>query len=446
MPRPLAAAALLASALAAAGCSKNDACSAENQKAGVLATTRDLYLYLDLLPATIDPTPYPGPAELLEALTATARAQNMDRGWSHLSTASGTQQLFGDGQSVGWGIVTLTRGTQLFLAQVVGGSAAADAGFVRGDEILSIGPDAGSLVPAADLIAAGTLGDAFGPSTAGVSRTFEVRTPAGATVQRTMAKRLYSLDPVAWAILPRDPAPPAGWLGLRTFVSTAEAPLRAAFAAFQAAGATDVVVDVRYNGGGLVSTAELLADLLGGGQAGKAMYQQRYNARYASQDASASFSAEPAAVAPARVAFVTTGATASASEMVPNVLDPYLSVALVGAQTYGKPVGQFVITDSQCDSALLLVGFRLANASGNTDYFAGLPDPPGFQGPLCPAEDDLTRAQGDPLEASTAAALHWLQNGTCPPPPPAAPLAARAQAHPRPSRPSTAQVEMPGLY
>jgi len=423
MRRPLAIATL--AAVAIAGCHRSgDSCDPASQKEAVLATAREWYLYQELLPPAVDLAAYATPSDLLDALTAAARAQGKDRGWSYLTTLQATQQFFAEGQSVGFGIVTLARGTdpqqRLFLAQVIRGSAAAAAGFVRGDEILAIGDGPTALVPAADLLAQGSLGSAYGPAEVGVTRVFEVRTSAGAIEQRTVAKRLYSLDPLpSYAIFPR-PAPlaPAGYLSLRTFVSTAEAPLRQAFAAFQAAGVSDVAVDVRYNGGGLVSLAELLAD---------------------------HFAAVPEAIAPTRIAFITTGATASASELVPNVLDPYASVALVGDRTYGKPVGQFLFGNPACGTTLALIAFRLVNASGNGDYFDGLPDPPGFRGPLCQAPDDLGQPQESPLEASTAAALYWLENGTCPPAPAGARLR-QATRFPSPPRPTPAQVAMPGLF
>jgi hypothetical protein len=211
----------------------------------------------------------------------------------------------------------------------------------------------------------------------------------------------------------------------------------------------DVVVDLRYNGGGLLSTGEILADLLGGGLAGQTMHQLTNAPSKASLDATAPFEAQPQAVTPGRIAFVTTGASASASELVPNALEPYRSVALVGSRSYGKPVGQRLFEIPGCSSLLALVSFQLRNAQGDGDYFDGLPDAAGaFSGPLCQAEDDLLHAPGDPAEASTAAALSWLETGTCPSPPVAFRLQrpAAPDGYPAPPRPSPAQVHLPGLF
>jgi len=452
-PHPCRAVALAVVAATASGCSDGGgpvACPPAYEKDQVLAAARSWYLYPDLLPAQVDPAAYATAADLLDALTAGARLAGRDRHWSFLTTAQAADQLFGQGQAVGFGVGLLLRGSQLFVAQVFAGSAAADAGFVRGDEILAIGPSAGQLVPVSDLVAGGTLGASLGPAQAGVTRAFRVLTAAPATVDRTVTTRVFSLDPVpGWAVLPRTGLPPAGYLEFRIFVSTADARLREAFQDFADRGVSDLVVDLRYNGGGLVSTAQLLANLLGGASAGQVMYRLTNNPAHASLDSTAFFTAQPQSSRPARIAFVTSGASASASELVPNALEPHGSVALVGSRTYGKPVGQRLFEIPGCPSLLGLVSFQLHNAQGDGDYFDGLPDAGGaFSGPLCPAGDDLLHAQGDPAEASTAAALSWLETGSCPLPPAAFRLQrpAAPDAYPAAPRPTPAQIHLPGLF
>ncbi len=416
------------------------------------------YLFPSLL-AAVDPAAYPDAASYLAALTAPARAQNKDKGWSFVTTAQASQRYYGDGEAIGFGLQVLFRtdslGTRrLWVAQAIPASAAWDAGFRRGDEILQIGETETTLVPLADILAAhsGSLGDALGPpSTEGVTRSFEVMPNGGAAaVVRTATTRIYSLSPVEHYVILRTPAPPAGVIVLRTFVSTADAELRNAIADFVTAGVTDVIVDVRYNGGGLVSTARLLANQLAAGRVGSVMYTMQFNDAHQDQNGVQYFSTPTGgAIAPVRVAFVTTGSSASASELVPNVLEPYLgaNVAIVGKRTYGKPVGQSGFTIPLCNDLLYLVSFRLPNAQGDADYYQGLPDtavPPQFSGPFCDADDDLTHDMGDAAESSTAAALYWLANGTCQPAPAATRLPS-ADAFPVPDRPSIAQREIPGL-
>lgn len=438
--------------LALAACSRSDdSCTVDAQKQGMLAIARSWYLYPELLPAQVDLASYAGPAELLDALTAEARAQDKDRGWSFVTTLAQTRTFYEEGTSVGFGIGLLVRGSQLFVSQVFPGSAAADAGFVRGDEILLIGEPPGALVPVSQLLALpGALSQALGPSEPGVTRAFEV-IPVGATspTPRVASKRTFSLDPVPeWRTFPGTTGQTLGYVSLRTFIRNADAKLVEAFQDFRASGVTHVVVDLRYNGGGLVTTAELLADLLGGGLGGTTMYSERNNALQASEDRTVPFAPLEASVAPFSIAFITTDASASASELVPNVLEPHRSVALVGTRTHGKPVGQrgFFLVEG-CDTVAFVVSFRLENSQGDGDYFGGLPDAGGaFSGPLCDAEDDLAQEQSSRLEASTAAALHFLENGECPPAPLAPALAPAVDVHPEPREPSFAQRHVRGLF
>ncbi|HTN52314.1 MAG TPA: S41 family peptidase, partial [Anaeromyxobacter sp.] len=195
-----------------------------------------------------------------------------------------------------------------------------------------------------------------------------------------------------------------------------------------AAGVSDVIVDLRFDGGGLLDVAEALADLLGGvPYGGQVMYSVAVNPNHSPAEAGFPTAVTFGSVSQSlpslsHVAFLVTGASASASELVPNALEPYLApsipagqtprLALVGSSTYGKPVGQLGFTVSGCDQAILLIAFQLKNKDGEGSYFDGLPDAAGqFGGTTCQATDDLGHAMGDPAEAMTAQAISWLANG-----------------------------------
>ena len=92
-----------------------------------------------------------------------------------------------------------------------------------------------------------------------------IRDAAG-TRDVSVTKADYTLTPVSsryGARIINDGGRQVGYVNLRTFIDTADPALRNAFAQFRAAGITDIIVDFRYNGGGLVSIAELMGDLLG---------------------------------------------------------------------------------------------------------------------------------------------------------------------------------------
>jgi len=104
--------------------------------------------------------------------------------------------------------------------------------------------------------------------------------------------------------------------------------------------------------------------------------------------------------------------TASASELVANAFIPYLggNLALVGANSYGKPVGQYAFDRSACDDRLRAVAFRTVNRDGGGDYYSGLA---AVMPRTCAAADGFTRQLGDPEEASTKVALDFLAGRSC---------------------------------
>lgn len=431
------------------------ACGVAAEKSFVQRATSEWYLFLELLPVSVDPAAFASADDLLDALTATARAQGRDRFFSYITTISEEQQFFAEGRSVGFGFSTTVPGgtRQLFVTQVFDGSAAADAGFLRGDEILAIGADAAGLQSVTALLAQpDALSQALGPSQTGITRLFRMRTPAGQMVDRTVSKREFSLDPVPETrLIERPGLSPIGYVNLRTFIGPADPLLREAFAGFAARGVQEVILDLRYNGGGAVATATLLADLLLAGQAGQVLVHTRLNRNKAANEETVNVQAEAQAIPAQRIAVLALGATASASELVISALAPYAEVAIVGARTYGKPVGQYAFDlSTSCDMRLRLVTFRTTNRDDYGDYYGGLPDtsaqvPDAF----CEVADDLTRAQGDSAEALTGTAIRWLDEGVCP-----ARVAAEARAALAPEesfpriahRPAPFQVAQPGAF
>jgi C-terminal processing protease CtpA/Prc len=431
------------------------ACSTTNQKQFVLDVTRDWYLFQSDLPAAVNIGDYATAQELLDALTATARAQGKDRYFSYLTTPAADSSFLLEGQYIGFGFRTSIQTDRLLLPDVYEGSPADLGGLVRGAEIIAI--DSGSgYVPMATILATDpNLEQAFGPATAGVQRGLRFVLPGGGqTIEAVFTKAIVTIPPVpaggtAVLALPSNPSVPVGYINLRTFISPAEAPLRSAYAQFRAQGIQNFIVDYRYNGGGLVGIADLVGDLnaLGREDDTDIFESTRFNTRKAANDTVHRFNKQAQSVDPVRIAFITTGATASASELVVNGMKSWVGVAIVGSDTYGKPVGQSAFDLTGCDLRMRLVTFRVTNARGEGDYYDGLATTLPF---ACAASDDLTRDPWDSAESSTAAALAWLETGVCGQVM-AAPVAPflKAQAGfrlPQARTPTAAQAYLPGLF
>ena len=430
------------------------ACAAPAQKQWVLDVARDWYLFDDLLPASVDTAQFASAQELLDHLTAIARAQNKDRFFSYLTTRAEDSSLLGEGQFTGFGFRTRTDpGPRVFIVEVFEESPASEGGLARGDEIVAV--DSGSgFVATAELLASGdTISDVLGPAESGTRRGLRLQHDA-ATREVSLVKRTVTIDPVpddgGVRVLPLAATPGVGYLNMRTYISTADGQLREAFEGFRAQGIEYFIVDLRYNGGGLVSTSELLGDLLGGARStADVMSRTTFNPSRSSENSTRFFRPAAQSVAPVRIAFLTTEATASASELNVNTIRPWVEVAIVGGDSFGKPVGQSAFDLAGCEDRMRLVTFKTNNALDEGDYYDGLAATVPF---ACAANDTLAAAPGDPAEDLTAAALDWLQTGACgsviDPATRLSKTSAGLQSearYPRPRHPSAAQAWMPGL-
>ena len=440
------------------GTTTTSGCSLRERQDWAAAQLSEWYLFPETLPTNLNPAAYSTVDDYIDALTATARVQRRDRYFTYLTSISGENAFYDSGSSAGFGFRLATDATArtAIVTEAFEGTPALAAGIDRGTRILAIGTNSSTLRDVSDIIASsGTAGvtDALGDSVAGTSRTFRISDSAGTRLV-TMAKADYDLAPVSsryGARIITDGGRQIGYVNLRTFINTADPALRTAFAQFRAAGVNDVVVDLRYNGGGLLSISELLANLLGGNRARSDVIDYlTFRPEKSSQNSTTNFVVQPQSVSPTRIAFIGTAGTASASELTINAFIPYLhaNVALIGSNTYGKPVGQIALDRTQCDDRLRVIAFAVQNAAHSNAYFDGLASAVEAS---CVAADDTSHAFGDPQEASLRAALDFVEGKSCTriASDQVAPLALGAGGRLTalsPTRPSPAQREVPGLF
>jgi C-terminal processing protease CtpA/Prc len=257
----------------------------------------------------------------------------------------------------------------------------------------------------ADLIRTGEIGTIFGPEQVGYTLDFTWRLPGGGERSATLTKRLVTIPTVSQTAVLRAGSARVGYVHFRNFVQPSTEALNAAFAELRDQGASDLVLDLRYNGGGLVPVAQHLASLVGGEPlVGRVFVQFTHNDKQSSRDTGYRFETKPQALAVSRLVVIATRATASSSETIINGLRPYMDVKVVGDRTYGKPVGQYGF--DFCEKVLYPVAFLLTNARGEADYFDGIPAD-------CAAADDVDHPLASPEEASLAEALHVVRTGRC---------------------------------
>jgi len=320
------------------------------------------------------------------------------------------------------------------------GSPGGLAGMKRGDEVMSIN---GSTNISYDAPGYGTgtstnLNFVSNAIYNSGNITMLMQRPDNSTYTATLSTANYNVNPVLKdTILTTSKGTKLGYLVFNSYVSDAVAGpiLDGAFANFATAGITDLVIDLRYNGGGYVSTAEHLDNLIvPTGKDGSLMYNTYYNSNlvagkdpllhnqwrsgnpdynYAQFDYSVAGNAlnftKTGSLNINRVFFIITGQTASASELTINNLRPEMDVQFVGETSYGKPVGFFDIDINKY--IMYTPEFSVQNSAGQGSYYAGF-TPGGSGYPGVNDNDDLTKDWGDPKEQLLSDILNYVGTGS----------------------------------
>lgn len=172
-----------------------------------------------------------------------------------------------------------------------------------------------------------------------------------------------------------------GYIMYNGFTATQEADLKNEFTDFATKQIDELVVDLRYNPGGRVSTAQFLAGLIAGEHAGKVFGKMIYNDKLRNKDTEVNITNSNIQLGLSRVFFLTTQSSASASEMIINGLRPYMTTIQIGDKTSGKDVGSEPIYDYIDNKGtknpnhkwvLLPIMFKIYNSEGVGDYSDGL--------------------------------------------------------------------------
>ena len=353
-------------------------------------------------------------------------------------------QSVSSGAALGYGarfvLISPSAPREARIAYVQPGSPAQTAGLTRGMEIIAVdGTNFRTGAP-------GPLNAGLFPENADESHTLTVRAP-GATADTTVTLRsaVVTQDPVlVTKVITTDDETPKkiGYALFNTFgTARAEKALFDAFTALEAEGADELVLDLRYNGGGFLTIAGQLGYMTAGSAntQGRTFERIQFNDQHPVTDpvtgarlipadfpsTGQNFSVAPGTALPSlnlnRVYILTSEATCSASESLINGLRGInIDVVIVGKTTCGKPYG-FYPTDN-CGLTYFTVQFVGVNAQGFGDYADGFT--PQTNGPAtgtpikgCFVSDDFSAALGDENEAMLSAALTHIATGACPPAP-----------------------------
>lgn len=413
----------------------NQCSSSTTQNHFLRSWTHETYLWYRELP-DISPSLYTDPLDYFdeqrtEAVTASGQPKDKFHftydtdDWIALS-----QSGVSAGYGVQWIVLSPTPPRDIVVAFTEPNSPAAAAGLQRGDRILQIdGQDAvtGNTDAAIDALNAGVY-----PSDVGQTHSFRIEKRSGQSVDVSMTSQAITSDPVQNVRTLPTESGLVGYLLFNDHIATAEGELISAIQTLDSAGVSDLVLDIRYNGGGYLDIASQLAYMIAGNAntSGRVFERVRFNDKHPTTNPVTGRALAPTPFhtttlgfpggGPAgnalptldlpRVYVITSSSTCSASEAIINSLRGIdVQVFQIGSRTCGKPYGFY--PQDNCGTTYFAIQFEGQNAKNFGDYADGfIPDvaatgTDGARVPGCEVADDFEYELGDTNEARLATAL-----------------------------------------
>jgi hypothetical protein len=405
--------------------------------------TNDLYLWFDEV-TDQDPSLFSTTAAYFQVLKTTATTPSgAPKDKFHFTYATAKwESLSGAGVQAGYGaqwvIISGAPPRQVVVAYTEPGSpaVAAPANLTRGAEVLKV--DGVDLVNDATDAGVATLNAGLFPTATGQTHAFEIRDLNGTVRDVSMVSADVTSHPVQNVTTIATSTGPVGYMLFNNQTAPAEAAVVSAFTTLQSAGVRDLVLDIRYNGGGFLDIASEVAYMIAGPgpTAGMTFELTQFNSKHPSIDpvtgapiapdpflsTTQGYSVPAGRALPSldllRVFVLTGPDTCSASEAIINSLRGIgIPVVQIGSTTCGKPYGFY--PQDNCGTTYFSIEFRGVNAVNFGDYTDGFspnnsPTPTNAQLPGCAVADDFTHALGDPAEARLAAALNYRTASLCP--------------------------------
>ena len=384
--------------------------NADKIKDSSVMFARDIYLWNTQIPADFNGRNFADPSAIMTAI----RPYSIEPGfnapvdrWSFamkktewdqisggVSTLSGTTNPAGD-----FGLSVFFRAeNDLRVRLVEPASPAGRAGIKRGWRITQINGNTNISTSNASTIVDNVYYAASG--------SFTFTKPDGSSITIQLNAAHYTEKPVYLDTVYNINSSRIGYFVYNSFLGNTtqiSAQLQQVFSRFASQQVTDVVIDLRYNGGGYVSLAEQMANYLAPNSAnGGLMMKQEYNSQN-TQNNTTSYFRKAGGINLNNIYFIVSKSSASASELLINTLKPYMNVKLIGpSATHGKPVGFFPIPVG--DWYVFPVSFKTTNKNGEGNYYNGLPV--NAQVP-----DGLDKDWGDVTENLLASAIKNITTG-----------------------------------
>ena len=416
--------------------------SLADEKHWVRSWNNDVYLWYDEVEDQ-DPALFSTPVEYFQKALRTLATTPSGQAKDHFSSTIPTEKLnrlIQSGVSSGYGAKwviktnTATGSKGLYVLYSEPESPAAIQELVRGAKVIEV--DGINLATFSTEAERNTINNGLTPRTLGETHRFKILDANSSTTRTiSMTSEDVAIDPVPKTHILSNGTAKVGYLLFNTHIMSSANALIESFDYFKQNNINDLILDLRYNGGGAVTIATLVASLISGDNTtnGKIFMKSVMNDKHPTIDPFSGEKLKPryfytsnsdGTALPRlglRRVYVLTGAnTCSSSELVMNGLDGVgVEVIQIGDTTCGKPYG-FVPVDN-CSNSYLTINFKGTNNKGLGDYSDGFTPlngtgirDIGIKMKGCVAPDDLTQPLGNSSEKRIASALYYRDNGSCP--------------------------------
>jgi carboxyl-terminal processing protease len=399
--------------------------SATDEKNFLRSWSYETYLWFEDL-SDLNPASGDTPQAYFNRLVSNKRtASGSYKDNFHFYEPTEDEEAWREGISYGYGLnlkINWDTPRSVQVAYTVSGSPAAEKNIQRGAKILAVD---GVSISSIDINA---LYDALYPSQINAVHEFEIQ-DVGANTTRKVTLESTSMSAEAVSVVKAidQNETKVGYVQFNSFIFDAQDQWVTAMHSLRNAGVSDLVVDMRYNGGGSVVVAAQVGYMIAGSHsANKVFYQSVANSKMPRETPlkfvdEGLYGLNKARQLPSlnlqRVYVLSTGSTCSASEMVINGLRGIgVEVFLIGDTTCGKPYA--FNPQPNCGTTYYTIQFQVVNAKGFGEYGDGFIPSASDNGldriKGCKMADNLIYQLGDPNEPLLAAALHLRATGSCP--------------------------------
>ncbi len=357
---------------------------------------RDDYIYYDSVPV-VDLASYDDPVLLLRDLRVLPDI------YSSVVDAAESEQVTGNSVVTRFGFNTnIASDGRTHFSDISGNSPMALAGIRRGDLLIAVnGVDWNLLTDEEfrDFI--------IGEQGQELTAVFTVQSAGDVPRDVTVTKTTFTETTVpVFGTYPQT-NDQVGYMKVDSFRGTTGAEVNQAVSFLVNGEISDLILDLRYNGGGFTYVARMLASQIAGSAFQGEVYSRRvYNDKYSFLNTDQFIEPQTLNLNLPRLFVLTTEFTASASETLINGLKPFIEVITIGNLTEGKPFTS--VAQDYCGKRLNAMSTLTTNGVGS--------DVNGGINPTCRVQDDYLFPADFREDALTGAAFTFMESGSCPAP------------------------------